>query len=86
MTVRMWEVRAVSSSAAAALVEWLLKVAIPAVAGRPGYDHAEVFTGAEDRVVVLSWWQGGSEALPEPPPDLLVRPAHSWEFVSVGVR
>ena len=86
MTVRMWEVRAASENAAAALVAWLLSTGLPAVAGEPGYDHGEVFTGAEHRVVVLTWWQDTSVEIPDPQTHLLARPAHAWDFQSAGVR
>ena len=86
MTTRMWEARAVTEPAAAALVTWLLDVGIPALSGQPGYQRAEVFSGGEARVVVLVWWQGQSRDVPEPPPELLARPAHSWDFTSVGTR
>lgn len=81
----MWEVRS-RDDESSALIGWLLDVGLPALAGRPGYDRAEVCSGAEDRVVVLTWWTGESADLPDPPADLLARPAHSWEFASVGVR
>ncbi len=86
MRVRMWEARAAGDDEAAALVAWLFDVGIPALAAEAGFDHAEVFTGAEDRVVVLTWWAGDSVELPGPPPAWLARPAHAWDFVSVGVR
>lgn len=82
----MWEARAAGTDEASALVDWLLSVALPALADQPGYDAAEVFTGAENRVVVLAWFRAEPPDLPEPPGRLMARPAHSWEFRSAGRR
>ncbi|MDT9681783.1 hypothetical protein RND61_06795 [Streptomyces sp. TRM76323] len=84
MTVTlMWEARAVPGRGAD-LLEWARAQRLPAAPLR-----RETFTAAQDRVLVLTWWDApeGAEVpeLPEPPVDLLTRPVHRWRFVSHGV-
>jgi hypothetical protein len=86
MTVRMWEVRAAGAPEADVLVSWLLQVGIPAVQRQPGYQRAEVFRGADSRVVAVTWWAGETGELPGPPLELLARPPHAWDFESAGPR
>ncbi|MFV2120169.1 hypothetical protein ACE14D_17705 [Streptomyces sp. Act-28] len=83
MTVTlMWEARAVPGRGAD-LLAWARAQRLPAVPLR-----RETFTAAQDRVLVLTWWDApeGAEVpeLPEPPADLLTRPVPRWRIVSHG--
>ena len=70
----MWEVRA-APGRLAELVAWV--GALPAPTG----GSADVYTAADDRVVVIIRTPGHRpDPLPTPPADLLSRPAHQWPF------
>ncbi|MFD5540503.1 hypothetical protein ACFWIJ_22485 [Streptomyces sp. NPDC127079] len=47
----------------------------------------ETFRAPQDRVLVITWWEGEYDAdlpeLPDPPADLVTRPVHRWRFESV---
>ncbi|MCP9944926.1 hypothetical protein LUX12_09305 [Streptomyces somaliensis] len=79
----MWEARALPGRGAE-LLDWARAQRLPAAPLR-----RETFTAAQDRVLVLTWWDAPEEAavpeLPEPPAGLLARPVHRWRFVSRGV-
>ncbi|CAL9303300.1 hypothetical protein [Streptomyces sp. SudanB25_2051] len=85
MTVTlMWEARAVPGRGAE-LLEWARAQELQALPLR-----RETFTAAQDRVLVLTWWDAPDEdaelpELPEPPAGLLTRPVHRWRFVSRDV-
>ncbi|MHB1615571.1 MAG: hypothetical protein ACYCXA_07435 [Actinomycetes bacterium] len=83
MIARMWEVRAADHEAAEAVVDWVHATLLPAAEAYPGYDHAQVFESATARVVVISYWRGEPEQLPEPPEHLVARPGASWDFVEI---
>ena len=70
MTTRMWEAKA-APGRLDDLVAWAVRAA-PA--------DAQVYRSADDRVVVID--PSGSR-LPEPPAELMARPAHSWDFEPV---
>ncbi|MFC1419558.1 hypothetical protein [Streptacidiphilus cavernicola] len=74
----MWEVRA-ARDRLAELLAW--------VRGLPAPDggSAEVYTAADDRVVVILHTPGTTPPrLPEPPAELLSRPPHQWPFTRHG--
>ncbi|MER5459319.1 hypothetical protein ABT010_01200 [Streptomyces sp. NPDC002668] len=85
MTVAlMWEARAVQGRGAE-LLEW---ARAQELAHEPL--RRETFRAAQDRVLVLTWWDvadTGAELpeLPEPAADLITRPVHRWRFESLGV-
>ncbi|MFF8956361.1 hypothetical protein [Streptomyces sp. NPDC014894] len=83
----MWEARAVRGRGAE-LLEW-------ARAQRTAREplRRETFRAAQDRVLVMTWWDGaagtaggadGPPELPEPPADLITRAVHRWRFESLG--
>jgi hypothetical protein len=80
--VRMWEVRA-ERGRTAELVSWVCEVALPEVEHSPLHISSEVFSSAEERVVVISRWRAEPLSLPEPPLRLVARPPHQWDFTPV---
>ena len=72
MTARtlMWEAKA-AEGRAEDLLAWVLENAAPA---------AEIYRSADQRVVVID---PTDSDLPDPPADLLARPAHAWRFTPV---
>lgn len=79
MIVRMWEVR---TYAVPALVAWVCDTALPAVEPDPRHIGSEVFSATE-RVVVISRWHGEPVPFPDPPPGLVARRPHAWDFTPV---
>ena len=79
--VRMWEVRGYPDRLPE-LVDWVCDTALPAVEPDPGHAGSEVFSSI-DRVVVISRWRGVPGSLPDPPPELVARPPHAWDFTPV---
>ncbi|MEU8524168.1 MULTISPECIES: hypothetical protein [Streptomyces] len=78
----MWEARAVQGRGAE-LLEWTRAQELP-------YEplRRETFRAAQDRVLVLTWWEADAldaelPELPEPAADLITRPVHRWRFESV---
>jgi hypothetical protein len=82
MIVRMWEVRAEPRSFAA-LLNWVCEVAVPTVESSPLHISSEIFSSADFRLVVITKWNGDPEEFQEPPPHLVARPPHSWDFFPV---
>ncbi|MEV7424937.1 MULTISPECIES: hypothetical protein [unclassified Streptomyces] len=85
MTVAlMWEAKA-APGRGGELLEWAR-----ARAGElaPAPLRHELLRAPQDRVLVITWWDGPYDAdvpeLPAPPADLLARPAHRWRFESLG--
>lgn len=66
----MWEAKS-AQGRADDLLAWVLEHAAP---------DAEVYTGADGRVVVID---RSNTALPDPPADLIARPPHAWAFTPV---
>jgi hypothetical protein len=79
--VRMWEARG-RPGRVPELVAWVCDTALPAVEPDPRHAGSEVFSSA-DRVVVISRWRGDPVPLPDPPPDLVARSPHAWDFAPV---
>lgn len=100
----MWEARA-ADGRGADLLEWArareLSTGAGGATGATGAASAagtggvagprrrETFTAPGDRVLVITWWPAGHDAvvpeLPDPPAELVSRPVHRWRFVSVDV-
>ncbi|MFE4171070.1 hypothetical protein ACFRR7_03300 [Streptomyces sp. NPDC056909] len=83
MTVAlMWEAKA-ASGRGAELLEWARAQDLPYAPLR-----RELFRAPQDRVLVITWWDGPYDAdvpeLPDPPADLTARPVHRWRFESVA--
>jgi hypothetical protein len=82
MIARMWEVRA-SAGVFAELLSWVCDVALPALEVLPQYVSSEVYSSADQRIVVIAKWRNTPEAMPEPPEHLVARAAHTWDFTPV---
>ena len=79
----MWEVRA-APGALPELLAWVERQ-LPAVLGTGA--GAELYTAADDRIVVILRSPAGAvrpTRLPEPPAELLARPPHQWPFAFHG--
>ena len=76
----MWEVRA-AAGRLPELLAWV-EQQLPAVLGAGSGLGADVYTAAEDRIVVIlrSGTAGRPARLPEPPAELLARAPHQWPF------
>ncbi|MFF3751178.1 hypothetical protein ACFYYH_12045 [Streptomyces sp. NPDC002018] len=79
MTVAlMWEAKAVPGRGAE-LLAWARAQDLPYAPLR-----REVFRAPQDRVLVITWWDGPYDAdvpeLPDPAPDMTARPVHRWRF------
>ena len=66
----MWEAKA-EAGRTSELLAWLLEVA----------PDGEVFTSADRLVLVVDL--PASEAVPDPPAELVARPPHAWRFTRV---
>lgn len=82
MTVAlMWEAKA-APGRGAELLEWARARELPYAPLRRELLHAP-----QDRVLVITWWDGPYDAelpeLPDPDPDLIARPVHRWRFEAV---
>ncbi|MEU9418634.1 hypothetical protein [Streptomyces sp. NPDC051000] len=81
----MWEARAVAGRGNE-LLEWARSQVLAREPVR-----REVLRAAQDRVLVLTWWDAPEGAaaqlpeLPEPAADLITRAVHRWRFESVEV-
>lgn len=79
---RMWEVRA-RPERFTELLAWVCDVAVPAVEVLPLHGSSEVYSSTDHRIVVISRWRSGPVDLAAPPPDLVAREPHSWDFTPV---
>ncbi|WP_127499738.1 hypothetical protein [Actinoplanes solisilvae] len=82
MIARMWEIRA-SLSGFDELLAWVCDVAVPRVEVLPQHVSSEVFSSTDNRIVVISKWRHSPENLPAPPPKLIARAPHVWDFTPV---
>ena len=82
MIARMWEVRAAAPQHVDALIDWLRDTALPSIESADHHVHSDLYRSM-DRVVVISTWLKRPEDLPEPPPRLVARPPHAWNFTPV---
>ncbi|MFF9348086.1 hypothetical protein [Streptomyces sp. NPDC014734] len=80
----MWEARAVTGRGPE-LLEWA-RARAAELAGEPL--RREFLRAAQDRVLVITWWDADPAAalpeLPEPAPELVTRAVHRWRFESVA--
>lgn len=81
MIARMWEVRC-RPDTVEALLRWLVDTALPGVRDRAGHVRDDLYR-SDERVVVVSVWDGTPVPLPEPPGELVARPPHAWDFTTV---
>ncbi|MEU2335252.1 hypothetical protein ABZ608_16950 [Streptomyces sp. NPDC013172] len=82
MTVAsMWEARA-AQGRGDDLLTWARAQRLA-----PAPLRRETFRAPQDRVLVITWWEGEYGAdlpeLPDPPGGLVARPVHRWRFESV---
>jgi len=80
--VRMWEVKAEARNFTA-LLNWVCEVAVPTVETNPMHISSEIFSSPDFRIVVITRWNGPPEDFEEPPPHLVTRPPHFWDFFPV---
>jgi hypothetical protein len=78
----MWEVRA-EARTFSALLNWVSEVAVATVETNPMHISSEIFTSPDFRLVVITRWNGTPEDFQEPPPQLVTREAHAWDFFPV---
>ena len=78
----MWEARA-AAGRGGELLAWARARRLAAEPLR-----RETFRAPGDRVLVITWWDAPYDAelpeLPDPQPELVMRPVHRWRFESVG--
>ena len=82
----MWEVRA-APGALPELLAWVERQLAADLAATPDGGSADVYRAADDRIVVILRSPAGAARparLPEPPAELLARPAHQWPFAFHG--
>ncbi|TQS46403.1 hypothetical protein [Cryptosporangium phraense] len=82
MIVRMVEMAA-HPEAHQDLVDWACAVAVPELERNLDHISSEVFTSADNRLVVISRWRSAPVPLAAPPTHWLRREAHSWDFSPV---
>ena len=82
MIVRMWEVRA-EQRTFTDLLTWVIDVAVPAIEVNPLHMSSEVYSSPDFRLVVITKWRNTPESFREPPPHLITRPPHTWDFTPV---
>jgi hypothetical protein len=80
--VRMWEVRA-EQRTFTDLLTWIVDVAVPGIEVNPLHVSSEVYSSPDFRLVVITKWRSGPESFREPPPHLITRAPHSWDFTPV---
>jgi hypothetical protein len=78
----MWEVRG-QPDHLADLIAWVCETALQEVEQSPLHVSSDVYSSAENRVVVISKWRGSPVPMPDPPSRLVARPAHFWDFTEV---
>jgi hypothetical protein len=82
MIVRMVEMAA-HPEAHQDLVDWACAVAVPDLERHLDHVGSEIFTSADNRLVVISRWRSVPVDLAEPPGHWLRRPPHAWDFSPV---
>lgn len=78
----MWEARA-EPARLADLISWVCDTALPELAHSPLHVSSDVYSSADHRLVVISKWRSSPLAMPEPPPLLVARAPHFWDFTPV---
>jgi hypothetical protein len=82
MIARMWEVRALGGGFDE-LLSWVCDVAVPGLEVLPQHVSSEVYSSTDRRIVVISKWRNTPENFPPPPPKLVARAPHIWDFSPV---
>ena len=82
MIVRMWEVQAQQRNFTD-LLNWVCDVAVPGIEVSPLHISSEVYSSTDFRLVVITKWRSNPEAFREPPPHLITKSPHSWDFSPV---
>lgn len=82
MIARMWEVRA-TGSGFDELLSWVCDVAVPTLEVLPQHVSSNVYSSTDKRIVVITTWRHSPQPLPPPPPDLVARSPHIWDFTPV---
>lgn len=82
MIARMWEVRALGSGFDE-LLSWVCDVAVPRLEVLPQHVSSEIYSSTDHRIVVITKWRNNPENLPAPPPKLVARSPHIWDFSAV---
>lgn len=75
----MWEVRA-HSDRLDDLLDWLDLAVLPVMTDQSGCRGVDVYTGEQHRVVLVARFSGAPTEIPDPPAELVARPAHQWRF------
>jgi hypothetical protein len=79
----MWEVRAYARTFTE-LLGWVCDEAVPAIELDPQHIASEIFSSTDHRIVVISKWRGSApQPMPDPPPKMVTRSAHVWDFSQV---
>jgi hypothetical protein len=78
----MWETRAYPEGFAD-LLSWVCEAAVPQLERAPGHLTSEVFSAADQRIVVISRWRQDPTPMAEPPAHLVARDPHFWDFTPV---
>jgi hypothetical protein len=78
----MWEARA-RPARFDEFLAWVCERAVPEIEAEPAHVTSEVFSSTDHRVVVISRWRRDARNLPVPPPDLIARSPHVWDFAEV---
>jgi len=58
-------------------------VAVPRLEVLPQHVASEVYSSTDNRIVVITKWRNTPENLPAPPPKLVARAPHIWDFSPV---
>ncbi|SCE78712.1 hypothetical protein GA0074695_1111 [Micromonospora viridifaciens] len=82
MIVRMWEAKA-EPYGFADLITWVCETVLPEFEHDPLHLSSEVFSSTDFRLVVISKWRSNPRPLPDPPPTLVARPPHVWDFTQI---
>ena len=78
----MWEARA-RPAAFDEFLAWVCEKAVPEIEVDPAHVTSDVFSSTDHRVVVISRWHRDPLDLPAPPPHLVARSPHAWDFAEV---
>lgn len=78
----MWEIKAHPEFIAETL-SWVCEVGVPAIEALPQHVESEVFSSADNRIVVISRWHANPVTPGDPPRHLVERAGHSWDFSPV---
>ncbi len=80
--MRMWEVRA-DARTFTSLLNWVSEVAVASVEQSPMHVSSEIYSSPDFRLVVITKWRSHPEAFQDPPPHLITRAPHTWDFSPV---